>query len=208
MHGRPCLDFDPQALDEDGHLLPADRRSRRSIVCTRSFGQPQHELEVLQEAIAAFTCRAAEKMRQQHLAAHLITVILGTNRFKARSGPATASTTLTLPVATTDTGELLTAARNALQRLWRPGTSYTRTGVLLCGLEAADNIQASLFAQAPEQRNRTQLMTTIDALNRRFGRGRVSYAAAGVNSATAVWKGRSAMRSGLYTTSWEELWQI
>ncbi|MBD2715381.1 Y-family DNA polymerase [Microvirga sp. STR05] len=208
LHGHPCLDFDPHALDEDGCLLPAGGRQRRSVVCTRSFGRPQHAAEVLQEAIATFACRAAEKLRQQHLAAHLVTVLLGTDRYKARSGPATVSTTLTLPIATNDTGELLKAAHSALLRLWRPGTVYTRAGVMFCGLEAAGQVQTNLFVTASDQRNRPQLMAAVDTLNQRFGRGRVSYAAAGIASGNAGWKGRSAMRSDLYTTSWEELWQI
>lgn len=210
LHGRPCLEFDPHALsNDDGHALPAGGRPRHSVTCTRSFGRPQHSLAVLSEAVASFASRAAEKLRQQQQAAHLVTVLLGTDRYKTSGGPATTSSTVSLLTATNDTGELLQVARTALQRLYRPGTPYTRAGVLLCGLETAGQQQVSLFGPTPEQRHqRQQLMTTLDALNRKFGRGRVGYAAAGLPAATAGWKGRSALRSSLYTTSWDELWQI
>ena len=45
-------------------------------------------------------------------------------------------------------------------------------------------------------------MRAVDALNRRYGRGTVTYAAAGVQRA---WRLKSEFISPRYTTSWDEL---
>lgn len=54
---------------------------RRSITCSRSFGQNVLELKVLREAVAVFLAQAAEKLRRHRLAAHAVTVFISTNRF-------------------------------------------------------------------------------------------------------------------------------
>jgi DNA polymerase V len=48
-------------------------------------------------------------------------------------------------------------------------------------------------------------MRAVDALNRRFGRDTVTYAASGIRRA---WKLRSAFLSPRYTTSWDELLRV
>lgn len=208
LHGQPCLDFDPEDLDEEG--TGGGHRRRRSVAHTRSFGRPLENEQVLGEAVATFASRVAEKLRQHGLATNLLTVLLGTDRFKPRSGPSTLSTTLTLPTASHDTGELLTAALGALRRLLRPGVAYTRAGIVASGLEPEGQGQLALFAAPPEQlQRRKQLMAALDTLNQRFGREKVAYAATGVGKASsAVWSGRKAYVSSLYTTNWEQLWRI
>jgi DNA polymerase V len=78
LHGQPCLESNPAEWEDDEHLQPGTA-SRHSVTCTRSFGRPQHELAVLAEAVASFATRATEKLRRHGLAAHLLTVMLGTN---------------------------------------------------------------------------------------------------------------------------------
>lgn len=204
LHGRPCLDFDPQVLDDEA--VP-HRSSRRSVACTRSFGRPQSAPEVLSQAVASFVTRAAEKLRQHGLAAHVVTVLLGTDRFAPIAGPKTQTAVLTLPSATNHTGELITAALQRLRQLLRPGTAYHRAGVVLSGLEPAGQAQLQLFAHTPEQLARNEaLMQRLDALNQRFGQNKVHYAATGTG--TNAWSGRCAHRSQPFTTDWEKLWSV
>ena len=57
-------------------------------------------------------------------------------------------------------------------------------------------------------------MSTLDALNARFGRQLVRLAAAGVakdasgQPQAAAWAGRSAHRSPQYTTGWADMWTV
>ena len=48
-------------------------------------------------------------------------------------------------------------------------------------------------------------MRAVDALNRRFGRNTVTFAAAGIRR---PWKPRSAFLSPRYPTRWEELLRV
>ncbi len=215
LHGQPCLDWNPAEWDDDHDQLRPGAASRHSVTCTRSFGRPQHEAAVLAEAVATFTAKAAVKLRRHGLAAHLVTVILGTDRYAPAAGPATRTAVLHLPEATNETAVLTQTALQGLRQLCRPGVAYQRAGILFGGLEPVGQAQLSLFsAPAADQQRRQQLMTTLDALNTRYGRPLVQLAAAGVARPVAgqplapVWAGRSAHRSPRYTTGWDELWTV
>ncbi|MBH8567465.1 Y-family DNA polymerase [Microvirga sp. STS02] len=215
LHGQPCLDWNPAEWDDDGTRLSPGPASRHSVTCTRSFGRPQHEAAVLAEAVAAFAAKAAVKLRRHGLAAHLVTVMLGTDRYAPTAGPATRTAVVNLPDATSDTAVLTQAALRGLRQLARPGVTYHRAGILLSGLEPMGQVQLGLFsAPAADQQRRQQLMTTLDALNNRYGRPLVQLAAAvGVKSSAGqplapAWVGRSAHRSPRYTTGWNELWTV
>lgn len=203
LHGQPCLDFDPRELSAE----PGQPSDRRSVTCTRSFGRPQRDAAVLRQAVATFVSQAAEKLRRHGLAAHVLTVLLGTDRFAPDNGPRTHTAVVTLPAATDDTGELLRAALGRLVLLLRPGTAYHRAGVTLSGLEPAGQTQLGLFNRpAEELQQRQQLMAHLDALNARFGRGTVRYAATGLDD--SPWRGRRNLMSAPCTTDWEQLWQV
>ena len=216
LHGQPCLEWNPTEWDEEGDQLLPSATGRHSVTCTRSFGRPQHDAAVLAEAVATFAAKAAEKLRRQGLAAHLITVVLGTNRFAATAGPNTHTAVVSLAAASSDVSRLTQAALCGLRRLQRPGTAYHRAGILLSGLEPAGRGQVGLFPDAADQNQprRDKLMTTLDALNARFGRQLVRLAAAGVaknahgQPQAAAWAGRSAHRSPCYTTDWNDLWTV
>ncbi|WP_139923602.1 Y-family DNA polymerase [Hymenobacter sp. DG01] len=203
LRGEACLSWHPRPEDED-----ESGARRHSVTYTRSFGQPQRGQLALQEAVATFAARAAEKLRRHGLAANLVTVLLGSDRFAAATDVATRTAVIYLPQATQNTSELLAAARRGLAQLYQPGTAYVRAGVLLSGLEPPGQPQLDLFRPVEPTRlqEQQQLMRTLDSLNQRFGRDAVRYAATGTRS--AAWAGRSGFRSPAYTTNWEELWQV
>ena len=64
---RACLDLERETPD------------RKSIMASRSFGRPVTALAELREAVAAYTTRAAEKLRRQHLATASLMVFVETN---------------------------------------------------------------------------------------------------------------------------------
>ena len=212
LHGQPCLDWNPGECDEAGDFQPATDGRRHSVTCTRSFGRPQHEPAALAEAVATFAAKAAEKLRRHGLGAHLVTVILGTDKYAPGGVPSSHTACLSLPAATADTSHLTRAALQGLARLRQPGVAYHRAGVLLSGLEPPGQAQLHLFEPAAAPPERVQLMATLDKLNSRFGRAVVRLAAAGApksaSEATPAWAGRAAHRSPLYTTSWEGLWSV
>ncbi|QIL78322.1 Y-family DNA polymerase [Hymenobacter sp. HDW8] len=198
LQGFPCQGLAPS---EDGTL------ARRSLCCSRTFGRPLTAFPDVLGAVSAFAARAAEKLRRQGDAAHTMTVFLSKSRYGLEPPPYSCSTLFTLPVATSDTGELVRYARAALKKLWQPGTRYTKAGVILDGLEPAGQTQLGLFEAAPVSEKRLRLMAELDALNRRFGKGTVQLAATALPAGqhVAPWAGQAQWRTPQYTTRLEDL---
>ena len=215
LHGQPCLEWHPGAGDADD-ADPAPAAPRHSVAHTRSFGRPQHEAAALAEAVATFAAKAAAKLRQHQRVAHLVTVLLGTSRFAPGAEPSTRTAVIHLPFASADTVQLTRAALQGLAQLRRADVAYHRAGVVLSGLERRGPAQLGLFETVPEvaRPQSAQLMAALDGLNARFGRTAVKLASAGVPARVAgraqpdAWAGRAALRSPLYTTGWDELWQL
>lgn len=198
---------------------------RQQVLTSRSFGRPVTRAADLREAVAAFAARAAEKLRRDGLAAGAVLVFVAggesCHRRDAATGepaerpappppetpsgwPVHRGATVTLPAPTADTGRLIAAAAAALDRVYRPGLRYRKAGVMLLDLVPADRVPPSLFPDlaAPDSPRRRRLLATVDALNRRGGRGTVHYAAEGTRRA---WRMRQEHRSPAYTTRWDEL---
>src|SRR3954447_3932520 len=106
LRGIACI-----ALEE----APPDRKS---IMASRSFGRTVETHAELQEAVATYTTRAAEKLRAQGLAAGRIVVFAHTNRFRLDDPQYDAVQGVSLPVATADTGKLIGAARRGLGAIY------------------------------------------------------------------------------------------
>ncbi|ADU61402.1 MAG: Y-family DNA polymerase [Pseudodesulfovibrio sp.] len=192
LRGQPCLGF------SEG---PADRKT---IVSSRSFGHPVSSLDELLEASAQYTVRAAERLRSQGAVASHVLVFLQTNPFRPGLPQYSASQAVPLPVATAHTPALIRAAQAGLTRIYKEGFDYKKCGVMLSGLEPANGRWLSLLDLPPDDTPRhAPLMRAVDALNARWGRDTVTFAASG--SKDAPWRMRREMRSPRYTTVWEEL---
>jgi DNA polymerase V len=173
--------------------------SRQSIMVSRSFSRPVTDLRELQEAIATHLSRAAEKLRLYRLTANVLQVFAHTSRF--RDHHYSNSMTISLPIATQDTTELLFHAMCGAEAIYRPGHAFAKAGVLLLELQPETLVQGHLFAQQDSARSQL-LMQTLDNLNRQFGARTVQYAAAGLKKS---WGMKQGMRSPRWTTCWEEL---
>ncbi len=182
------------------HAVP----DRKSIVCSRSFGRPVKLRRELEEAVATYTARAAEKMRRQGLVTANLVVFAHTNRFRPQDPQYNGSQSATLPVASADTGVLTAAAVRAAVALWRPGFSYKKAGVMFLDLHPAYTAQADLFDRPDGPRSLAR-MAAIDALNKRFGRDTVTYATSGRQRG---WKLRSEQASARFTTDWDGLLSV
>jgi DNA polymerase V len=192
LRGTPCLGLEQMTPD------------RKSIMASRSFGRAVEAQHELNESVAVYVARAAERMRRQRLATANLIVFVETNRFKPADPQHSGSKAAQLPVATADTGKLIQAAMAALDRLYRPGFRYKMAGVILLDLVPASRVQASLF-DAPDDARSIARMKALDALNARFGRGTVAYGTAGERQA---WGLRREFISPRYTTEWSELLRV
>jgi DNA polymerase V len=152
--------------------------TRKSVICSRSFGRRVETLAELREAIAYHTSRAAEKLRRAHLAATVIVVFVSTDRFREESHYRN-STTLNLNVATDFTPELIRHARRGVERIYRAGFRYKKAGVMLLALVPASPAQSGMF-DAVDRARAGRLMRAVDDVNRRMGAETLRFAASGI----------------------------
>lgn len=196
LQGTPCLGMDdtPQA--------------RKEIACTRSFGQPVLALADLTEAVTEFASRAAEKVRKQHSLAAQIMVFIRTSPFR-QAAQYSRSVVVPLRRPCGDTGALVQAAVLGLQAIYRPGFKYAKAGVMLLGLQPDSVVQGELDWDDSDplahQGDRSQLMTALDTLNGRFGKGTLTMASAGLRGERRLWTMKQARRTPAYTTCWADI---
>jgi len=177
---------------------------RRSVLCSRSFGQLIEDKEHLREAVCAFAVRATEKLRAASLEAQAVQVFALTPRHREELPQHQGQATVTLPGPTGFTPEIIAAALRGLDQAFREGFAYQKAGVLLLGLTPAASRQTSLLDLPPEQRQRQRaLMNVLDGVNRRHGQGTLRLALA--SAPDRPWHMRQQRRSPRYTTNWDDL---
>ena len=184
--------------------LPLERcpQPRKSCCVSRGFGRPVTSLAELKQAIASYSATAAAKLRRDQRVAQSLQVFMTTNRFRPREPQYDNSETLVLPYPTNDSSSLVRAALGATERLYRPGYSYHKAGVMLLDLSEGAIAQGCLFVDESKRERAGRLMVAVDALNHRFGAGTVRWAAEGLQQG---WRMRSEWRSSRFTTRWDEL---
>jgi hypothetical protein len=101
--------------------------------------------------------------------------------------------TLTLPVATNDTAELLAYALCGVEHIFQAGFRYKKAGVLLTELVPAQQIQLSLFDTKDRERS-ARLMTAMDYINAQMGAGTIRYAAVGFRNRGSMRHVHGALR--------------
>ena len=189
LRGVSCLELEEVAPD------------KQQIMCSRSFGEYVYDRDQLEEVVASYVSRAAEKLRNQDSLAGTLMVFIRTNPFNPREPQYHRSLTIPLPEATADTRILINWALKVLRRIYRPGFAYQKSGVMLSELRPRTMAQASLFEEPEDDRGR-QLMATLDVINQRWGRGTLRSAAEGMEK---PWKMKQQRLSPGYTTDWAGL---
>ena len=118
---------------------------RKGMAVTRSFGVPVREKEQLMGAVTQYVMRAGEKLRSHGLVAGQLSVFFHTNPHKCEQAQYHGTRRVTLNPMTADSLELLAAARRGLEAAWREGFAYSKAGVMLDDLVAAELRPRTLF---------------------------------------------------------------
>lgn len=182
--------------------LQVDDPDRQTIVVSRTFGKLVTDPAQVMEAVATFVVQAAEKARAGGLVASAIQVFAHTDWFRPELPQHHPSSTCTLPLPTADTRLLLATVRHVLGKILRPGAAYKKAGIMLLGLERPANLQADMFTPAVE--GDEKLMSAVDSINRKYGRGALKFAAAAA-PVDALWRARQSNLSLCYTTRLSDL---
>jgi len=185
--------------------LETERPDKKNICCSRSFGDVTNDWMMMSEAVCTFTSQAAEKMRRQDLVTGRVGVFIQTDRH-AQCSQYAASWAVRLSGQTNDTRELCRAANWCLSKIYRKSHRYKKAGVFLFDLCRRSGGQLSLFKSVDVVKVNA-LMTTVDQINHRHGRGAIRVAASSTFTLgpSRTWHLRCDYRSPRYTTNWDEL---
>ena len=192
LQGEACLaveDVEPQ---------------RKGMAVTRSAGTPMTDFDTLFQAITAHASRGAEKLRQHGLVAGTLTVFFHTNKHRPDRPQYTASRTTRMTPMSSDTFDLVEAARRCAEAGWPKSDArnfgFTKAGIMLNDLVRFEDRPQTLFDQARPKS--PALMKALDDVNDRFGKKTMVLASEGMKQA---WRLRADHRSPRYTTRMEDL---
>ena len=207
LQGMPCIGLDDAP------------QPKKEIACTRSFGQPVLDLAGLTQAVTEFASRAAEKLRRQHSLASEVMVFIRTSPFR-QDAQYSRSVVAPLVRPAADTGAIVQAAVLGLRAIYRDGFKYAKAGVMLLELQPDTVRQGELDwgevgdggdqdgsggGSLAQQEDKTRLMSALDSINQRFGKGTMKMASAGLEGNRRLWSMKQERRTPAYTTCWADI---
>ncbi len=189
LRGTPCSEDRDYDADPD------------SVSCSRSFGEPVTTLDGISESIVSFTSQAATKLRSHGMLAAGCNIYA--QIFRSGGGGDCIVRTVVFPAPTDATNAMLDAIAPEVPALFLPGTRYRKTGVVFFGLEKVGTARQMDLFSPPKVSEASPLYKAIDAINARYGKGKVFSAAEGLGERS--WKMKRGMLSRRATTRWDEL---
>ena len=206
LGGVPGMKLIRELKGMHSHDMQAPRTSKKMIATTRMFGRTVSEWQEIEEALATYATRTAEKLRRQHSAAYGVSVFL-----LKKTPPQTdishyhhgrqVSGYVKLDNPSNLTPDIIKAVVALGKNLFEQGELYKKAGVILSDFVPDNALQTNLFV-APRDQNRKKLMNVIDNMNAAFRDDILKFATSGTQK---NWKMRSERRSKRYTTRWDEL---
>ncbi len=175
---------------------------KKEITVSRAFKHPLVNRADINEAVAAYTSKAAEKLRAAHLEANILVVFLMTNPYNKESRYFNMKT-IRLPFSTSDTSELIKYAHSGLDEIYRDGYLYKKAGIIFRDLSSDRHTQTTFFDYRKGECS-GEIMQAFDRINRQFGSDSIRYAATG-STRNQKWKTVFQHRSPSYTTNWDQL---
>lgn len=206
LGGVPGMKLIRELKGMHSHDMQTPRTSKKMIATTRMFGRTVSEWQEIEEALATYATRTAEKLRRQHSAAYGVSVFL-----LKKTPPQTdishyhhgrqVSGYVKLDNPSNLTPDIIKAVVALGKSLFEQGELYKKAGVILSDFVPDNALQTNLFV-APREQNRKKLMNVIDNMNAAFRDDILKFATSGTQK---NWKMRSERRSKRYTTRWDEL---
>jgi DNA polymerase V len=192
LRGITCINLETQEM------------KRKSCCVSRSFGKKVESLEKLKESITTHCLNAAEKIRNDNQTTRSITIYIRTSPFDKNRKYYSNSITIDLPVATSNSLELVKTAINGLKKIYKYGYFYQKAGIVLSKLRESSENDFNLLAPIMENKLQT-LMKAIDFTNAKYGRNAISIAQAGIDNS---WKMKREHSSKIDTASFDSLPKI
>lgn len=153
---------------------------KKSITVSRSFGKTISNYNDLSQAVSAYVIKASQKLREQKSVASNILIFVATNRYHDDHQYFN-STGTELNIPSSYTPDLLNAAQNCLNKIYKTGFLYKKAGVLLTGLIDESQAQLNLTINTPDLSKQKMLMKSCDKIAKRWGNSSITFAYAPKN---------------------------
>lgn len=177
------------------------RPESKQVMSSRSFGERVTYLPDLVEAISFHATNSAQRMRKQNLSANAVYAFIQNSPFDQAEYYGK-GLMVALPAPTDDTLLVNKAAQYLLRQMYKPGIYYQKAGVMLMELVPNRGRQDDLFGYTGQAGSSQKLMTALDQINEKYGRGTLRLLSEGMQKS---WAMRRGYKSPNYCTDWKEL---
>ena len=192
LNGHPCIDT-------------SDILQRQTITTSRSFGKMISTKEDLKASMASFAASCCSTLRGQDSAAGCVSVFACSNRFREDLPQYWNIATEKLSVPSADTLEITATAMELVERIYRPGILFKKSGVILSNI-VPGCCHHILFDPVEKREARIELSRTMDKLNQRYGLNALSLAITGRPDAS--WKVRKDFPTPNYLTDIDQIMTV
>ena len=181
------------------------KRNRKKNICTaRSFGVEVKELSNLKEAISSHANTCAKKLREEKSCCTSISVFINTNPFKPQAKQYNPYKVIQLDVPTNDSMEIVKAALEGLESIFRNDCIYKKAGVIVGRTVPQGQTQLSLF-DSLDRGKRKNINIAVDKVNSLMGKNKIHLAVEGNGR---KWKLKQERLSPCYTTRFAEILEV
>ncbi|WP_312593870.1 Y-family DNA polymerase [Stutzerimonas nitrititolerans] len=188
LRGLPCAE------------LQLEAPPKKNIVSSRAFSSRQKGWQPVEQSIASYVARAAEKLRAQGSVCRRIDVGLIVRTATQDSFQDTWSiASAKVSTHTDDTLMLQGAAINLAKRIFDKEAVYAKSSIALGEICQPSDLSQDMFALAPTQ---SEVSRVLDSINTKFGKGALR---TGVTVGDASWSMQRGHLSPYYTTRLADL---
>ncbi|MCC7203008.1 MAG: DNA polymerase IV [Nitrospirae bacterium] len=151
-------------------VVRESKSSYKSISKTKTFTPSSMDETFIFAQLSKNLENACIKARRHKLAASGLILFLRMQDFRDNG------VDLKLSRPTSFPAELTGILRNGFREIYRSGTQYRSTGVILAGLVPVSSVQYSLFDDVPGIEKMGRIYSAVDELSQRFGKHTVQHA--------------------------------
>lgn len=148
--------------------VPNDEPAKKKSICvSRSFPGMIGDIDQLKTYIANYAARCSEKLRKQNTVASVVGVFLSTNPFREDLEQYSNFAEVNLLTPTNSSITIVKKAKEALEKIYRPGLQYKRAGVIVLSMESGMGVQTNfLDFDAERFEKMRELDKVLDRLNK------------------------------------------
>lgn len=199
-----------ELLGEKVISFDSNPSTQKSMMISRSFGKSLSDKNQLDAAIVNFASRLAWNLRRKNLLARTLTIFASASRYDSQNFRLQRSQTYAAEQLINDTNssaEVIKAALKGIDEIFDPRVNYKRAGVCAAKTVTKGYGRLSILdTRANELSELERRDHSIDAINKRFGKGTVRRAAE--ISSNAKWRSSRSLVSPKYTERWQDIPRI